>query len=395
MRDRNPKRGIVARGLVCLVLGLIAAAVFWGCNGQNPGPQPPITPPPQVDPEPEPMPTPGPPYIGASVYQAVGFDAASVVAFIKNLAVAGGNATEFFYIFSWDYFQPSGGCWWSPCLQVGTYEDPGNAEAAGFKFPLFDLTQKNPATWAKWKAILAACKKYGVTPFFRLEDFCSIKTAVSKRAYLFRGNTDRINADGSDAPNRRWYNWEGGYEVRRKEIIRWLLDEIHEAGIEDYYLVPMNEADLLDSTEADVLEWHRKFIRDLDDLGVPGERIILNVGRAYEAIKAAFPSCRWEHHGCASPQRMDELRSRFGAAINFNGDGPDPNASGSGDGRPNHNQPSTDQGRKMGEKAKTWGAFAVLFYARMTEAMAPADIRNVGEETWTVIRALSAAAFAK
>lgn len=120
--------------------------------------------------------------------------------------------------------------------------------------------------------------------------------------------------------------------------------------------------------------------------GVPDSRMIASVSRAEAQVKAL--GYRLEIHGCNSPQRMDGYKVKYGSDVSFNGDGPDPYAAGIAGDNPGKRQPSVAQGTEMGIRARAWGAFAILFFAREIEMAMPPDIRRV-MEAFSVIKAMA------
>lgn len=365
---------------------------------------------------PDPAAVPGPPWIGASCYQGIVFPLEAITAHVDKLVEAGGNADEYFLTFTWPVNGSTAGWRWQPYVQIGRWKEDSDAGGSYFLaewteagqskskrealtegppsfpgrwFPLFDLNQPNEEVWTKWAAIFAHHAKRGVAFFGRLYDFCSYKTAEDQRNSAFRSNRQR-KLDGTltgglwGEPIKAYY---AAFQAR-------LVKELKKSGV-TYFLVPMNEADYLadpgdteETKDAKVVDFHRWVREDLLGRGVPADRLIASVSRAAAQVRAL--GYVLELHGCNSPQRMDSIKAAYGAGVSFNGDGPDPYAEGVAGDKPGKRQPSIAQGTVMGAKAKAWGAWAVLFFAREVESTDPPDIARINEG-YAVVRALATA----
>jgi len=366
---------------------------------------------------PEPVAKAGPPWIGISCYQGIVFPLEAIKAHVDRSVGAGGNADEYFLTFTWPVDGATAGWRWQPYLQIGRWKEDADAQGSYFLaewteagqakskrealtegppsfpgrwFPLFDLNQPNEEVWTKWAAIFAHHAKRGVAFFGRLYDFCSYKTAEDQRHSAFRSNRQR-KIDGTltgglwGEPIKAYY---AAFQAR-------LVEELKKSGV-TYFLVPMNEADYLadagdteETKDAKVVDFHRWVREDLLGRGIPADRLIASVSRAEAKVRAL--GYILELHGCNSPQRMDSIKAAYGAGVSFNGDGPDPYAEGVAGDKPGKRQPSTAQGTVMGAKAKAWGAWAVLFFAREVESADPPDLARI-DEGYAVLRALAAAA---
>ena len=351
---------------------------------------------------------PVPPFIGATVYQGIVFNLEDVLAYINRAADQGQNAQEFFFHFSWPYPMPTTGAFYSTFARaaVAWYKDTASAYG-NMEFPLFDLGVKrieepgyapprNEEIWSKWDSIFARCYEKSQAVFIRFKDFCSVKDGAAKRSYPFRANTLRLGADGvtPDPQDRTWYNWQGGEEAAVKRSLGWLIDALKKSKVE-YFIVPENESDSLEATDAlkdaEVLHTHEVIIGELLRLGVAEDHIVISTSRVLDQLHAKWPAAKIELHGCDSPERMNEYKAayHFGPEnISFNGDGFDPNAQGVAGDNPAKREPSIAQGAAMGNLARSWSAFAVLFFAREVESESPPDINRISEGL-QVVRAVA------
>ena len=314
-------------------------------------PEPPI--PPTTDPK--------EPYIGVSYYQLLTESTDNIKWFIGQLRSHGANATEIFLNFTW-----SGGWENSFYKQVGTWSE---GKYYGYKFPMFDLDQWNDETWDWLKFIMTECRQNGIALFMRIQDYCSIKDPFEKRHYPYsNGSNVQLYTGGAwGVPIRHWY----------KLFNSKLMDTINQAGLKHYFIVPMNEADVLGDdwpggeTEKDQVcrDFHQFYIDDLMSMGVNKDQLILNIFRNNTREHFENLGYRIEWHGIASPEELQNRYNESGLNIFPNGDGA---TDGQGIKAGNYREPSKDQGVEMGKILK--GKFGYCYFLRSTEQGVVGDV---------------------
>jgi len=305
-----------------------------------------------------PIPEPCKPYIGASFYQLLTESKEDIRWFISQLKAHGGNATEVFLTFTW-----SNGWKHSPFKQVGTWSEE---KFGDYKFPMFDLFQWNEDYWDKLLFLMLECKDNGIALFMRIQDYCSVKDGFEKRHYPFSNGSNIQEYTGGmwGVPIRYWY-------ARLNEK---LIATINEAELEHYFLIPMNEADVVgndwpggeDEKDSVCEQFHEFYINDLISLGVDEDRIILSIDRpnVYDFFDDLY---RMEIHGIASPESLDDVSTSHFP----NGDGA---KDGNGLSSHGYTEPSYDQGVEMGKVLKN--KFGYCYFLRTTEETEQASVRK-------------------
>ena len=308
-------------------------------------------------------------YIGTSVYEIITQDLEAIKTFLKKLHDAGGNATEMFFIFTWwggEQFQP--------------YPIVGQKEEDGIISPLCDLSQWNLLAWAKWKQIFKSCAENKITPFIRIHDFCSLKDRIGKRKYCFINNVQRekgeLHGGVWEAPVRKYYS----------RVNQVLINKLKDAGVKEYFIIPMNEADVVDGSWSEEeknrvnIDFHSWYLKDLTSRGVPKSHIIMNPSRNIKEIEAL--GCRLEYHGVNSPETLKLGLAKFSKGFP-NGDGRDSFAKGRADYQ-NWKEPSVSQAKAMGKLLK--GTFGYCYFNRATESNKKCDIARA---KFDVVKALA------
>ena len=194
----------------------------------------------------------------------------------------------------------------------------------------------------------------------RIGDYCSIKRPFYKRHYPYNDGSNIQNYTGGNwgKPIRQWY----------KKFNEKLMATINEAGLKHFFIVPMNEADVLgdDSEEwkdKACREFHQFYIDDFMSRGVKKEQIILNIHRPNVASHFESLDSFMEWHWVQSPKTMRDRFNVSGDHIFLSGDGP-----GGGKGIASYNgnrEPSRSQGFEMGKQLKD--KFGYCYFMRSTE----------------------------
>ena len=306
-----------------------------------------------------PIPDPSPPYIGGSYYQLLTESIPNIKAYIKKLHEHGGNATEIFLNFTW-----SNGWKHSLYKQVGTWSEPDRY--GDYKFPMFDLDKWNIDTWAKLKVIMEECEANGIALFMRIQDYCSMKDPFEKRHYPYN--------KGSNIQEYTGGTWGKPIQKYYKEFNRKLIQTISESGLNHYFIVPMNEADVLgeDSDEwkdRACQDFHAWYVDNLSTLGVNEKQLIINIHRDNPRKYFEDLNYRIEWHWIASPQSLQARYNESGLNIFPNGDGAN---DGKGIKAGNYREPSKAQAIEIGKKLK--GKFGYCYFLRSTEKGAIGDV---------------------
>ena len=305
--------------------------------------------------------------IGTSFYQAFDSPIREVRKFIRKIAKNGGNATEFFILRTWQrkYIGVN-----MPYKQRGYFTDD---KFPGEEFPMWDLDQFDEKKWDRWRKIFAYCKKKGVIPFVRIEDYCSFKDPHSKRFYFQFASYQRKVL--REKYGSKWFvneTWKQRSRLQRKVVDTLLL-----AGCKEYYIVPMNEANMLGNIDHDkwCYDYHKWAVDDLVNHGCPKEQIIISTMWGFDECRSL--GCIMEIHGCNSDVRMNEIIATLGTDKIFpNGDGLDKFALGRRGDRRTKREPSPEQGKEMGKLIKKYNLFGHCCLNRNTENPLPADIRR-------------------
>ncbi|MFA5389651.1 MAG: hypothetical protein WC312_07890 [Candidatus Omnitrophota bacterium] len=325
-------------------------------------------------------------FIGTSYYEIISAPLADGKWFIQQVAIAGGNATEFFIIFNW------AGVEWIPFEIINPYYHESDDTRI---FPLWDLTKSKESIWIKYRALFAECKAQGITPFIRILDFCSIKgtgiyngaSIPRKLLYPFMSSKQRL-VDGTITGG----NW--GIPVRQyySAVSSRIIAELKAAGVKDYFIAPWNEADVTlegwteEEGDAVLIDQFKWFIEDLTAKGVPRNRIIINTTRAYTAMRDKWKDLLFEIHGINSDTTLSARIKDTAAPFTPNGDGYDKYAAGRPGDPPTWKEPSVSQGRAMGAilKAKK---ISYMYFNRNTEALWPGF--NIGRAKFDVLEAIA------
>jgi len=307
--------------------------------------------------------------IGTSFYQAIKYSMRDNKWFIREIAKRGGNATEYFILFTWQYGWTNAN---PPYIRRGSFTDN---TYPNYIFPMWDLDQFDERIWNKWRKIWAYCKERGITPFIRIEDFCSFKTSFNKRLYWNYASYQRhVIKPMLGKEGKKWYEdytWDARKRLEEKVIIT-----LFEAGLKrgEFFIVPMNEWGTLDKTNQieHSLKYHRFFAKGLSSLGVsPKKHMIISTSHGAEELHNM--GYRIEVHGINSPERLNE---RYFDGCFANGDGQDPFARGWRGATQAKREPSFEQGIEMGKFLKERDAFGYCYFNRFTEAKMPAKFRR-------------------
>lgn len=307
------------------------------------------------------------PYIGTSFYQAIKYSMRDNKWFIREIAKRGGNATEYFILFTWQYGWTNANM---PYIQHGCFTD---GKYPGVKFKMWDLDQFDERVWNKWRKIWAYCKEKGITPFIRIEDFCSFKDPFSKRLYWNYASYQRHVL--KEKYGKSW--WEKKTWDLRAELLEKVIRTLFEAGLKrgEFFIVPMNEWGTLDKTGDSVYKavfYHKFFAKQMSLLGVaPKKHMVISTSHGADELRNM--GYRIEVHGINSPER---LRERYFDGCFPNGDGNDPYAKGWRGATQAKHEPSFEQGIEMGKFLKERDAFGYCYFNRFTEAKMPAKFRR-------------------
>jgi len=191
----------------------------------KPEPQPEPTPPAVPEPIIE---KPKPPWLGCSIYELVQRYKGEMIDFLRKLKKAGGNATEIFLIHSHNHN------WFQPYQWDGVK---------------FDLERWNEAFWNNFRYFIISCKDLGIVPFIRIHDQCSVKNPERAKFYCYLNNIQGFT-NIYDEGLRPYYSKLNGR----------LIQELNIAGIETFFIVPMNE---IDGSPQDVYDFHKWYVKDL------------------------------------------------------------------------------------------------------------------------------------
>jgi len=299
---------------------------IFPCLREKPEPIPDIP-----EPLPEPLPPipeePEPPYFGASVYELIQQNVKDIENFLGDLRLAGGNATEIFFIHSLNQnvFQP--------------YIWDGKG---------FYLDSWNELFWDNFRRFLRTCKEFGIAVFIRILDRVSIKRAECNKFYCFMNNVQGF----TDVYNERLYSF---YSRLNKRILK----ELENVGIKKFFIIPMNECD---GDIKDVVDFHIAYITDLKLKGIPKSQIIFSAD-PYHFDELKELGCRIEVHNVASFEDLQVLP--FGNFIFPNGDGCH------GEGIKSWNsygEPSVAQAKELGEYIRANDLFGYCYKDRGSHA---------------------------
>jgi len=287
--------------------------------------------------------------IGTSIYELVKYPIEDSLWFLDQASAKGANAFELFLIWSWWL-----GYAWEPYL-IHHWKDED-----GIHSPVFDLSKWNGPMWGKLNALLTRGRENKMIPIIRIHDFCSLKNRIDKRAYCFINNIQREGPPVWTGPQLSGGIWEVPVRAYYHKLHVKLLDTLHASGINRFYLVPMNEADVIRNswTEAEArerqIDFHKWYIQDLMSLGVKKSQLIMSVSMCYDTI--AKMGCRMELHGINSNERLIT-----GPRLFPNGDGHDDKARGIAD-YMNWKEPSIAQAKAMAPLLK--GTFGYAYINR-------------------------------
>jgi len=304
-------------------------------------------------------------YLGTSCYQAITFPSMAIYWFIEQIKKAGGNMTEFFLCFSWQK-----GWLYSPFELIDFIKDDAYPDDI---FPLFDLKKFNKIITEKWGLIFEWCKLNEIVPFIRIQDFCSLKDRYYKRHYPFRSNKQRLIT--KTLTGGMW-----GEKIRKyyHKLNKWLVWLLRITKHEEFFIIPMNEADVLDSgwseEEKDkrILDFYKWYIEDLRKLGVKKEQIIISTSRNFSEL--AKLDCVMEIHGINSDKSLYNMLQSYPCIFPIsphllfpNGDGIDEEAKGRSGDKLNKREPSKAQAEKMAEMILESGLFGYAYFNRAIE----------------------------
>ena len=293
----------------------------------KPKPEPLPEPTPPVVPEPDPptVPEPKPPWFGASVYELIQMEVELIKAFLKQLKKAGGNATEIFLIHSHDgnTFQP--------------YAWDGKS---------FWLDVWNEAFWDKFRYFLRSCKELGIAVFIRMGDWCSVKNPELAKFYCFLNNVQGFTSV-----------YDAGLYPYYSILNARILKELKDAGVEQFFIIPMSECD---GGRYDVEWFNEWYVYDLLNQGIHVGQIILSADpKHFDWLRDL--GCRLEVHGIADMADLVTAIQLYGNNIFGNGDGCNGNGIQSYNG---YGEPSIDQAIELGKHIRNNDLFGYIYKAR-------------------------------
>ena len=312
---------------------------------------------------PEPIPEPEPPYLGTSFYQWITENEENTRWFAGQLKKNRVNATEIFLHFTW-----SNGWKNSFYKQVGTWSED---KFGDYEFPMFDLNQRNEATWSKLKLIMELCRDNGIALFMRIQDYCSIKDPFEKRHYPYNNgsNTQEYSGGQWGEPIKYWYSVFNQQLIQLIKLVR----------LEHYFIIAMNEADVLGDdwpggeTEKDLVchGFHKFYVDDFIRLGVKKSQLIMCIDRPN--VRADFASQDYwlEIHGIASPESLANAYQQYGNNIFPNGDGA---TCGHGFSSHGYSEPDCSQMCDMWKMIQDNNWIGFLYFLRRTEETENASI---------------------
>ena len=285
-----------------------------------PEPAPPVVPEPIIE-------KPKPPWFGASVYELIQMEIELIKAFLKQLKKAGGNATEIFLVHSHNNntFQP--------------YKYDRQKKQ-------FDLEVWNPMYWVSFKCFLTTCKIFGIVPFIRIHDWCSIKNPELAKYYCFLNNVQGFTSVYDEG----LYPY---YSILNARIPK----ELKDAGVEQFFIIPMSECD---GGRYDVEWFNEWYVYDLLNQGIHVGQIILSADpKHFDMIEDL--ECRLEVHGIADVEDLVTAIQLYGNNIFGNGDGCNGNGIQSYNG---YGEPSIDQAIELGKYIRNNNLFGYCYKLR-------------------------------
>lgn len=262
---------------------------------------------------------PDPPYFGASVYELIQQPLGEVYEFLQGIRQAEGNATEIFLVHSLfgNTFQP--------------YHYNGSK---------FDLDRWNEEYWTYLRYFLYECRALGIAPFIRIHDYCSIKRPECNKYYAFMNNIQGFTNI-----------YDKGLYGHYLKLNRRLRQELDEAKIKKFFLIPMNECNG-DSDE--VYDFNSWYAADLIQV------IISADPRHFRRLMLL--DCRYEVHDVASVTDIESAIENFEWFIFPNGDGCH------GDGPKfewtEYSEPSKAQAKSIGEFVRYHQMFGYCYKLR-------------------------------
>jgi len=292
-----------------------------------PEPAPPVVPEPIIE-------KPKPPWFGASVYELIQMEIELIKAFLKQLKKAGGNATEIFLVHSHNNntFQP--------------YKYDRQKKQ-------FDLEVWNPMYWVSFKCFLTTCKIFGIVPFIRIHDWCSIKNSELAKYYCFLNNVQGFTSVYDEG----LYPY---YSILNARIPK----ELKDAGVEQFFIIPMSECDGMSDQ---VWNFNHRYLLDMLYFGtdlrqydVPEDQIIISAATKH-FDRLMNLGCRLEVHGIADVEDLVTAIQLYGNNIFGNGDGCNGNGIKSWNG---YGEPSIDQAIELGKYIRNNDLFGYIYKAR-------------------------------
>lgn len=232
--------------------------------------------------------------------------------FIKTVAKTGATGLRMFFLYNWK------GNGVSPWKQVGTWQ-AGYDDA--IKMPFYDMNLANMDYWREVEWILSLLKKYDLSLYAVLDDFCSLKSGGWQK-YLhpvLSSAPDRAmnNPNFNRFPGGYWAIGDDTIQPRIHLYICKLLDVIRKYEV-DLRVERMNEVDALGWPDGYFITWHQAETDFLIEHGVPKERQIASPGRCMEAISKQVGIVAM--HGYVNPDKLLNWQSSS-MTILVSGDG--------------------------------------------------------------------------
>jgi len=287
---------------------------------RQPEPTPPVVPEPIIE-------EPKPPWFGASVYELIQQYTGAMVDFLRKLKEAGGNSTEIFLVHSHNI-------------------NTSQPYLFDFYTGKFNLDEWNVNFWDEFQNFLTACKDFGIVPFIRIHDWCSIKNSELAKYYCFLNNVQGFTSV-----------YDAGLYPYYSILNARILKELKDAGVEQFFIIPMSECD---GGRYDVEWFNEWYVYDLLNQGIHVGQIILSADpKHFDMIEDL--ECRLEVHGIADVEDLVTAIQLYGNNIFGNGDGCNGNGIQSYNG---YGEPSIDQAIELGKYIRNNNLFGYCYKLR-------------------------------
>jgi hypothetical protein len=187
----------------------------------------------------------------------------------------------------------------SPYKRVGSWTHEN-----GDTFPLYKLSEWNPAFWNHLADVLHEMRKLNLTAWLVAEDYCSLKgDQHSKYWNPFYSSEEAL---GSSTPGGVWGESTWRYH---NALLQKIIETANASGV--YYLMEaMNEVDIVDGTDTEFLRWVIWSNDAMVALGFPRSRIVASPGRCAGSVAGQVGI--FSPHGIG---RVDQIKSIAGVAV--------------------------------------------------------------------------------